>query len=265
MCALCSKLAAVNSATVQFANALLIMHCHGAGCWDLLLLIVFMPLMVPAAKAAKRAEQKAKRAAKEAAKAEKKGSGDGADDTSDQENPNGAAAAEGLSHSVSQVSLSKSDNQPWDEDHGRSTTGVLASHPQSRDIQIDSFTLLFHGHELLADTRLELNYGRRYGLLGLNGCGKSCMLQVRDSRRCIAAAAGIACSAMILRCVPHAACMVARLLNMCVQAVAAGAACRASRLSACSHMHRGQLQQCCATAVLGFCSCKINLCTAAYG
>ncbi|WIA13446.1 hypothetical protein OEZ86_006722 [Tetradesmus obliquus] len=135
-----------------------------------------------AAKAAKRAEQKAKRAAKEAAKAEKKGSGGGADDTSDQENPNGAAAAEGLSHSVSQVSLSKSDNQPWDEDHGRSTTGVLASHPQSRDIQIDSFTLLFHGHELLADTRLELNYGRRYGLLGLNGCGKSCMLQALAGR-----------------------------------------------------------------------------------
>jgi ATP-binding cassette subfamily F protein 2 len=134
--------------------------------------------MVCAAKAAKRAEQKAKRAAKEAAKAEKKGSAGGADDTSDQENPNSAAAAAGLSKSVSQVSLSKSDNQPWDEDHGRSTTGVLASHPQSRDIQIDSFTLLFHGHELLADTRLELNYGRRYGLLGLNGCGKSCMLQV---------------------------------------------------------------------------------------
>jgi ATP-binding cassette, subfamily F, member 2 len=42
----------------------------------------------------------------------------------------------------------------------RSCTGVLASHPQSRDIHIDSFTLLFHGHELLADARLELNFGR---------------------------------------------------------------------------------------------------------
>lgn len=30
---------------------------------------------------------------------------------------------------------------------------------------VDSFTLLFHGHELLQDARLELNYGRRYGLL----------------------------------------------------------------------------------------------------
>lgn len=127
-----------------------------------------------AAKAAKRAEQKAKRAAKEAAKARKDSDGGTAngDDTSDQENGT-------LQKSVSQLSLCKSDNQPWDEEHGRSCTGVLASHPQSRDIQIDSFTLLFHGHELLQDTRLELNFGRRYGLLGLNGCGKSCMLQVR--------------------------------------------------------------------------------------
>eukprot|EP00882_Tetradesmus_deserticola_P023114 GHRQ01025149.1.p1 GENE.GHRQ01025149.1~~GHRQ01025149.1.p1 ORF type:complete len:310 (+),score=165.26 GHRQ01025149.1:197-1126(+) len=134
-----------------------------------------------AAKAAKRAEQKAKRAAKEAAKADKKGSVNGGDDTSDQDQPNDTENGS-LSHSVSQVSLSKSDNQPCEEDHGRSTTGVLASHPQSRDIQIDSFTLLFHGHELLADTRLELNYGRRYGLLGLNGCGKSCMLQALANR-----------------------------------------------------------------------------------
>ena len=42
----------------------------------------------------------------------------------------------------------------------RSTTGVLTSHPQSRDIHFESFSLLYHGHELLADTRLELNYGR---------------------------------------------------------------------------------------------------------
>ena len=48
----------------------------------------------------------------------------------------------------------------------RSTTGVLTSHPQSRDIHFESFSLLYHGHELLADTRLELNYGRCVRLLG---------------------------------------------------------------------------------------------------
>lgn len=31
---------------------------------------------------------------------------------------------------------------------------------QSRDIHLESFTLLFHGHELLTDAKLELNYGR---------------------------------------------------------------------------------------------------------
>jgi hypothetical protein len=47
-----------------------------------------------------------------------------------------------------------------DDSHERSCTGVLASHPQSRDVHIESFTLLYHGHELLVDTRLELNFGR---------------------------------------------------------------------------------------------------------
>ncbi|CAM8913405.1 unnamed protein product [Rhodiola kirilowii] len=36
----------------------------------------------------------------------------------------------------------------------------------------------FHGHDLIVDSELELNYGRRYGLLGLNGCGKSTLLTV---------------------------------------------------------------------------------------
>jgi ATP-binding cassette subfamily F protein 2 len=64
----------------------------------------------------------------------------------------------------------------------RSCTGNLTSHPASRDIHIESFTLLFHGHELLADSKLELNYGRRYGLLGPNGCGKSTLLQALGAR-----------------------------------------------------------------------------------
>ena len=54
----------------------------------------------------------------------------------------------------------------------RSCTGVLASHPESRDIHIESLSLTFHGAELLCDAKLELNCGRRYGLVGLNGSGK---------------------------------------------------------------------------------------------
>ncbi|XP_003383128.1 PREDICTED: ATP-binding cassette sub-family F member 2 [Amphimedon queenslandica] len=58
----------------------------------------------------------------------------------------------------------------------RSTTSVLTSHPLSRDLHIESLSLTFHGAELLSDAKLELNCGRRYGLVGLNGSGKSSLL-----------------------------------------------------------------------------------------
>lgn len=64
----------------------------------------------------------------------------------------------------------------------RSSTGVLASHPQSRDIKIDQLTLTFYGGELLADTRLELTYGHKYGLIGLNGSGKSTLMSTISNR-----------------------------------------------------------------------------------
>lgn len=64
----------------------------------------------------------------------------------------------------------------------RSCTGVLASHEQSRDVKIENFSITFHGVELLTDTKLELNCGRRYGFLGLNGCGKSTMLETIGNR-----------------------------------------------------------------------------------
>ncbi|XP_061359428.1 ABC transporter F family member 1 isoform X2 [Gastrolobium bilobum] len=43
-------------------------------------------------------------------------------------------------------------------------------------LEIESLSVTFHGHDLIVDSELELNYGRRYGLLGLNGCGKSTLL-----------------------------------------------------------------------------------------
>lgn len=64
----------------------------------------------------------------------------------------------------------------------RSCTGVLASHEQSRDVKVENFSITFHGVELLTDTKLELNCGRRYGFLGLNGCGKSTMLETIGNR-----------------------------------------------------------------------------------
>jgi ATP-binding cassette subfamily F protein 2 len=52
----------------------------------------------------------------------------------------------------------------------------LASHPNARDIHIHQFSLTFYGQEVLVDAKLELNHGRRYGILGLNGSGKSTIL-----------------------------------------------------------------------------------------
>lgn len=55
-------------------------------------------------------------------------------------------------------------------------TGVLDSQHQSLDVKVSSFSISTFGRELIRDTKLELNYGRRYGLLGQNGSGKSTML-----------------------------------------------------------------------------------------
>ena len=64
----------------------------------------------------------------------------------------------------------------------RVTTGVLSSTAQSKDVKITSASLVFHGRVLITDSTLELTYGRRYGLLGENGCGKSTMLKAIFAR-----------------------------------------------------------------------------------
>ena len=64
----------------------------------------------------------------------------------------------------------------------RTCTGVLTSHPQSRDLKLYNFSINFHGMELLHDTHLELNAGNRYGLIGANGSGKSTLLAVLGRR-----------------------------------------------------------------------------------
>eukprot|EP00038_Savillea_parva_P006093 m.161625 g.161625 ORF g.161625 m.161625 type:complete len:635 (+) comp12098_c0_seq1:64-1968(+) len=59
----------------------------------------------------------------------------------------------------------------------RTCTGELAMVPGARDIKVVNFSLSFHGENLIEDTTLELNYGRRYGLVGRNGSGKSTFLE----------------------------------------------------------------------------------------
>lgn len=63
-----------------------------------------------------------------------------------------------------------------------SSTGVLSSHKESRDVQLTNVSITHHGVNILEDTSIELNYGRRYGLIGPNGCGKSTMLSLLGER-----------------------------------------------------------------------------------
>ncbi|KAI9227784.1 MAG: P-loop containing nucleoside triphosphate hydrolase protein [Piptocephalis tieghemiana] len=64
----------------------------------------------------------------------------------------------------------------------RTATGVLTSEERSKDIKIESFSLSFHGRVLINNATLELNFGRRYGLLGANGSGKSTFLESLAAR-----------------------------------------------------------------------------------
>ncbi|CCE78826.1 Piso0_000857 [Millerozyma farinosa CBS 7064] len=54
---------------------------------------------------------------------------------------------------------------------------------KSKDIKIDSFDLYVgDGQRILSDTSLTLAYGRRYGLVGQNGIGKSTLLKALSRR-----------------------------------------------------------------------------------
>ncbi|GKV01275.1 hypothetical protein SLEP1_g13842 [Rubroshorea leprosula] len=116
---------------------------------------------------------KKKAAQKKAAAAAKRG-GKAAAAASSSSSSKAAAAAAAVDSQNGADKLSEGVGSLQISD--RTCTGVLCSHPLSRDIRIESLSVTFHGHDLIVDSVLELNYGRRYGLLGLNGCGKSTLL-----------------------------------------------------------------------------------------
>lgn len=112
----------------------------------------------------KRAEREAKKA--ESGKTTKKTKKQAAKDAEEKEEDDEAAQ-------IARLKLQADDDGISD----RVVTGVLESLPASRDVKLSSVSLLFHGKVLIQDSTLELNYGRRYGLLGENGCGKSTLLK----------------------------------------------------------------------------------------
>lgn len=75
----------------------------------------------------------------------------------------------------------QTEEKQKEKDDYRSATGVLVSRPTAKDVKIDAFSLSAYGNLLITDTMLEFTIGRRYGLIGSNGSGKSTFL------KCIAA------------------------------------------------------------------------------
>jgi len=129
-------------------------------------------------KAEKKELAKKKREAKKAAKAAKEAAAGGGAEADD-----GAAAAGGKPKKLAPSALRAAQKAQEAKDaimpegwRDLAVTGSLASDPKLRDVHIENFSLGFHGQQLVKDTRFELNYGRRYGLLGENGSGKSSLL-----------------------------------------------------------------------------------------
>eukprot|EP01061_Rhynchopus_euleeides_P006540 TRINITY_DN1557_c0_g1_i1.p1 TRINITY_DN1557_c0_g1~~TRINITY_DN1557_c0_g1_i1.p1 ORF type:complete len:736 (+),score=324.71 TRINITY_DN1557_c0_g1_i1:29-2209(+) len=66
----------------------------------------------------------------------------------------------------------------------QATTGAIANYAppnydeNERNVRIERLDVNYHGHHLLRETTLSLVQGRRYGLIGPNGCGKSTLMNV---------------------------------------------------------------------------------------
>lgn len=145
--------------------------------------------MVSASKAARQAKraEEGKDKPKKTTTSKLQAKKDAEASASGSENPSAATSVNGDDDAevdAAAEKLAKMDTQ-MDAKTGlsdRVTTGVLASLPASRDVKITSASLVFHGKVLFNDTTIEINFGRRYGLLGENGCGKSTLLKAIAAR-----------------------------------------------------------------------------------
>ncbi|KAG4074979.1 hypothetical protein HA402_014558 [Bradysia odoriphaga] len=102
--------------------------------------------------------------------------------STDASKTNGTTNGQPVELTEEEILCAKLEEEARISAEARSCTGTSAVHPRSRDIKMSNFAITFFGSELLQDTTLELNCGRRYGLIGLNGCGKSSLLAVLGNR-----------------------------------------------------------------------------------
>ncbi|CAI5700885.1 hypothetical protein KXD40_005800 [Peronospora effusa] len=59
---------------------------------------------------------------------------------------------------------------------------VRSVHKNFKDINVLNFSITYFGKVLMEDCDISLNYGRRYGLIGRNGSGKSTFMNVLGAR-----------------------------------------------------------------------------------
>ncbi|ACO63791.1 predicted protein [Micromonas commoda] len=130
-----------------------------------------------ARKAEKKAQKEKERAAKKAEKDKKSGKKQKGEDeiTTLEEAMKGVSVAAQEAAIAASGHLTKSALK-------RTVTGNLASRPTSRDIKINNFSMGMNGRELIKDCDIEITIGRRYGLLGQNGCGKTNFLECLAQR-----------------------------------------------------------------------------------
>lgn len=88
----------------------------------------------------------------------------------------------GKTNAASVIANAASTDEAEGKESYRACTGVLTSDPMSTDVKIDGFTLTAWSHELISDSAIELTIGRRYGLIGANGSGKTTFLKTLASR-----------------------------------------------------------------------------------
>lgn len=105
-------------------------------------------------------DKKAARAEKKAARAQKRAE------------KGGKGSTEELADSFDKLAI----------EFNRTSTGVLVSQADARDVKIEQYSLSFFSQVLINETTVELNFGRRYGLIGPNGSGKSTFLQSLAAR-----------------------------------------------------------------------------------
>jgi ATP-binding cassette subfamily F protein 2 len=133
-------------------------------------------------------EKKAVAKAKRDAKRKGKGKGQNDDDADEKEETKSAKEVlsavagnavklgdDGIDHEAADVLAAAGTICTF----SKSRKGVDA---RARDINVTNFSMQHMGQVLLDECEVTLNHGNRYGLVGLNGCGKSTILKALGAR-----------------------------------------------------------------------------------